>query len=767
MKYLALLLSFLFTSAFSVFSQSTCQAGFTYSATGDSVAFTDTSNTSSAIAGYSWDFGDGSTSAQIDPSHEYLNGGYYTVSLTIITVDSCISTASEIILVNSPCTPSFTYTVDPNTGATAFTPSPANPDLQYSWNFDDLGMSSSMTPTNGYSPGTYVPCLTITDTSGICSGTFCDTVVVPQRTCFSSFTIDSLGSNNFSFTASNIDSSLSYTWSFSDGGSSFGPVASHTYSGSGTFEICLTVIDSATNCSSLFCDSLTVIATPTCNATFSFTIINDSVSFNASPFDSSWTYSWDFGDMTIGTGMNPSHVYSANGSYGVCLFVQDTSTSCSFTVCDTLVINTGTATCNATFTYIDSNGFVYFEATPMDSTSVYTWDFGDGNTGTGAIVFNSFTASGGYNVCLTVTDSIDNCTNTFCDSVFVLVQNCSVSFNYSVDSTGSVTFNVDSVIAGTEYSWDFGDFSPADSGSTVSHDYFFSGDYVVCLTSKDSATGCMATFCDTVTVIVPPNCNSTFTAFPFNANVTFTVQPINPGISYTFDFGDGVVAPVNAFGFAFHTYAASGTYYVCLNAVDSMGGCSNQYCDSVTVIIPGCTLSANFLVSNLSVGKIAVTASEINPFYNYTWTFMAPPPDFAVVAGFGISDTAHTFTSNGIKQVCLKIDDFLSGCADSLCKLVTISGINVEELDAFRSSVSIYPNPASEGANLKFTLKKSEIVTIELLDLTGKQIIEITDNEMVSGENKVYIPLETISKGIYMISIKAGGNQVLHRLIRN
>lgn len=50
--------------------------------------------------------------------------------------------------------------------------------------------------------------------------------------------------------------------------------------------------------------------------------------------------------------------------------------------------------------------------------STYFWDFGDGNTSTDFDTVHVFSASGTYNVCLTVT-SADNCETTTCTSVIV------------------------------------------------------------------------------------------------------------------------------------------------------------------------------------------------------------------------------------------------------------------------------------------------------------------------------------------------------------
>ncbi|MFH0865663.1 MAG: PKD domain-containing protein, partial [Bacteroidota bacterium] len=61
-------------------------AGFTFSVNGGTVTFT---NTSSVATTYLWDFGDGGSSTLQNPSHTYITGGSYPV--TLIASNSCES----------------------------------------------------------------------------------------------------------------------------------------------------------------------------------------------------------------------------------------------------------------------------------------------------------------------------------------------------------------------------------------------------------------------------------------------------------------------------------------------------------------------------------------------------------------------------------------------------------------------------------------------------------------------------------------------------
>ena len=63
-------------------------AEFEYSVDGLSVSFT---NKSTDAVGYKWDFGDGETSKETNPTHEYASSGEYTVKLTAANADGVTS----------------------------------------------------------------------------------------------------------------------------------------------------------------------------------------------------------------------------------------------------------------------------------------------------------------------------------------------------------------------------------------------------------------------------------------------------------------------------------------------------------------------------------------------------------------------------------------------------------------------------------------------------------------------------------------------------
>lgn len=152
----------------------TLTANFSYSAgcSGTPVTFEDESVSSAAgdIITWDWDFADGSSSSLPNPSHEYADGGTYSVVLTVTTDKGCQSSVSYDVVVEPG--PDVDFSVDD-----VCQNLPAEFDNQttiatgtisgYEWDFGDGNTSTEDDPTHFYdAPGTYTVTLIATSTNG-------------------------------------------------------------------------------------------------------------------------------------------------------------------------------------------------------------------------------------------------------------------------------------------------------------------------------------------------------------------------------------------------------------------------------------------------------------------------------------------------------------------------------------------------------------------------------------------------------------------------
>ena len=256
-------------------------------------------------------------------------------------------------------------------------------------------------------------------------------------------------------------------------------------------------------CSDTYCDSLSINSTGNCQANFSFTynpLNGNTVNFTDLSTGGASAWYWTFGDSTSSTSQNPSHQYTQNGTYYVCLQIINFLTSCTSSYCAYVTVGNSTG-CQAYFTATPdtSNGVQFANQSTGNYTGQY-WYFGDGGTSTQSTPFHQYANSGSYLVCLSLYVNGAIC-DSYCDSVIVgnPSNSCIPVFYSYPDSTvfgnGTVYFNVYNNCPNTQYIWNFGD-STFGSGLNPMHNYADSGWYYVCVTSGGPAG--TFTFCDSV-----------------------------------------------------------------------------------------------------------------------------------------------------------------------------------------------------------------------------------------------------------------------------
>ncbi|MFQ5711223.1 MAG: PKD domain-containing protein [Candidatus Geothermarchaeales archaeon] len=153
----------------------------------DDVKFMDQSNDpDGAIASWLWDFGDGSTSTDQNPTHKYADDGAYTAVLKVTDDDGASSTYSKTITVtNVPPIAEFTYSPEKPTSQDdiQFVDKSSDPDgniASYEWDFGDGTISTEQNPKHRFrKDGTYTVKLTVTDDDGASHEVSRDATIAP------------------------------------------------------------------------------------------------------------------------------------------------------------------------------------------------------------------------------------------------------------------------------------------------------------------------------------------------------------------------------------------------------------------------------------------------------------------------------------------------------------------------------------------------------------------------------------------------------------
>ena len=289
--------------------------------------------TNGSVASWSWDFGDGGSSALQNPSHTYTVVGTYTVALTATGAGgSNLSTQVDLITVSEP-PPAAAFSATPTSGinplAVAFTDLTTGNVASWAWDFGDGGSSALQNPSHTYTVvGTYTVALTATGAGGSNLSTQVDLITVsepPPAAAFSATPTSGINPLAVAFTDLTTGNVASWAWDFGDGGSSTLQNPSHTYTVVGTYTVSLTATGAGGSHVATQVDLITVseaapvaaiLATPTSGAAPLAVSFTDLSTGNVS----SW--SWDFGDGGSSSLQNPAHTYTTAGTYTVSLSVS-------------------------------------------------------------------------------------------------------------------------------------------------------------------------------------------------------------------------------------------------------------------------------------------------------------------------------------------------------------------------------------------------------------------------------------------------------------
>jgi gliding motility-associated-like protein len=310
---------------------------------------------------YSWEFGDGGTSTQKNPTHQYLTAGPFTVKLTVTSKDGCVASLSKPLTTIYPRpSAAFTVTNEVCLGApTSFTDQSngsGSPVTRWRWDFGDGGTDTTQNPTHTYATaGTFTVRLFIYTDKGCISDTATRTTIVnalPQANFnFSNPTCETRSITFTDASVANAGSVVKWNWTFGDGGTSAVQNPQHTYAAQGTYTVSLDV-ETNKGCKSTITPKQVVanylpvpkFGLPDVCSSDAFAEFTDSTTIGDGS-ESQFTYLWNFGDPNAtpgnpntSTAKNGRHRYTVAGTYTVTLTVTSKD-GCSQTTTRQFVVN--------------------------------------------------------------------------------------------------------------------------------------------------------------------------------------------------------------------------------------------------------------------------------------------------------------------------------------------------------------------------------------------------------------------------------------------
>jgi gliding motility-associated-like protein len=629
-----------------------------------------------------WNFGDGTTSTQLNPSKTFTAPGIYNVTL-YNTYARCTDSITKQITVIP--TPAVDFTVDKQyTCKGPFTVNfqDASPNaVAWLWNFGDGNTSTLQNPSHTYTAdGQYNVTLRITTSFGCEATTTKPAHIRIEKPVVNIANIPNGGCIPFTFSpapnVTTIDPVVSYFWDFGhNGATSTSPGPSYTYTDSGTFTIKLR-ITTAGGCIDSIVGFNSIRTGPVPFVDFSVDTTTACAFGPVAFFDLSnpadrWL--WEFGDGTTSTVKNPTHAYADTGTYSVKLSAYNNGCPGTITKNQLITVRppvadfTDSVNCanklNVIFTNESITNGVYGPVS-------YSWNFGDAANTTSTLANPTFTypALGSYFVSLTVTNG--TCSHTIVREVKLVAELADfVADDVTPCKNQVVTFNaINSNAANVaQYDW-FVDGTLVASGPSrrmFQMTFPLNGTYTVQLVITDN-NGCVntRTVMNYITVAGPTaNFNAVDTGGCRNSSITFSdlSAPAGNISQWKWEFGDNTTQTFTAPPFT-HVYADTGWFNVKLTVTDNQGCTDFITKNNLIRITKPMALFKAASTKFCPGAELQFTDSSRGYITGYQWSF-----------GDGGTSTdqnpIHIYTGgDSMYTVRLVVTD-TTGCTDTLTKV--------------------------------------------------------------------------------------------------
>jgi len=670
-------------------------AGFTSTAPQCSnvgINFTDTGSTGSNWS-YSWDLGQGAvpalSSSQNPTGVMYTSSGTKTITFTIAS-QYCTQTSTQTIVINSTPVSSFTSTAPQCTGlGVDFTNTGTTTGVTYAWNFGSGATPATDTAQNPsgvvYSTaGTISVTLTVTDTTSGCSVSSTDDITI-HTTPVASFISNAPQCSTVPISFVNTGSTggnWSYSWDFGLGAnpalSSAENPSGILYSSSGTKTVTFTISDQ--NCTQSATQNIVINSTP--SASFTSTAPQCTglgVDFTSSGTTSNVSWSWNFGSgatPAVDSVQNPTGVvYSTSGNKTVFLTVSDSTSGCSVTVSNTILIHqTPTASFISNAPQCSTVPINFTNTGSTGSNWSYSWNLGQNAIPAVSSAENPsgvvYSSSGSKVVTFTISDQ--NCTQTVVDTI-VINSTPSASFNSTAPQCTGLPVNFDNTgtTTGVTWLWNFG------AGATPVTDtvqnpvgviYSVAGTQTVTLTTTDTGSGCSVTATVPIAILLTPTASFTSNAPQCSGiGIDFTNTGSTGGNwSYSWNFGVGAVPGTssgeNPNGIL---YGSSGSKVVTFTI--SGQGCTQTTADTINILQ---TPSASFTSNAPKCTGLPVNFVNTGTSNGVTWSWNFGPG--ASPATDTVQYPTVIYATAGIIPVTLTISDSTSACTATVTSDINI-----------------------------------------------------------------------------------------------
>lgn len=557
-----------------------------------------------------------------------------------------------------------------------------------------------------------------------------------------------------------------YYWDFGNGDTTSAQSPSYYFDTLGLYNVELVVVADS-GCTSSTTKTIQVFDKPTAKFSYKIGCASGPISFADQSVgvanDALANWLWEFGDDSISTLRNPTHIYAQPGIYPVSLTITST-TGCSSVFYDTLEVYPELVVDIETDNLCFGETTQFTDASPGFSNISWLWEFGANNDiSTQQNPTYNYTQTGNFLIKLTVKNAL-GCEATAFDTISI-VQPPTANFTYNVACEdfnfrlmdASTTAGNDPIVS---WLWEFNDGGVPSRAPNPVRTYDTVGTFNVTL-HIESANGCPASVTKPVTIAPAPEASFNFTpdygAAPLP--VTFTNTTVG-GLTYQWYFSDGGYSedenPV-------YTFPYNSEFNITMVATGP-GGCKDTAAASLSVNIATLDIAVVEVdVQNIN-GRIRPFATVINQgTRNVDHYFLTT----TLGDGSRITERVDTFLASGTGMIYYFVAGYEATefqASSFLCIQASQPNDEVDDneqndrlckpLENDIRIVPPYPNPATDLMTFEILMPREAALDVRMYDVLGHELMTIYDATAPKGTQTFKMDLSSYQRGLYIIKVR-------------
>lgn len=489
------------------------------------------------------------------------------------------------------------------------------------------------------------------------------------------------------------------------------------------------------------------------------------------------TFNWDFGDGTQSSLQNPDHTYNSLGNFTVKLLVSSNQ-GCSDSLLRNFRVNPKP---NSAYQLLgsclgDSTKMISTSTIDTGSIASYTWFINQQviEDSVAKILF----LSGGNKALSFRTESDSGCVELLRDTIEIFRPPLA-NFSAPDPCDGDSLRVIDSSLAQGDTIESFlyqlynGQINLTSSQQNPSFELPNLGDYQL-KQIVESSNGCRDSLSQSVSL--NPNPVADFQILNNGSGIPMTLDVNNTSTLasiYEWTSGDGQNSSLLEPEFL---YTDTGTYQLGLIA-RSDADCRDTLIRELLVLpslLDAAILDAQILPGLSNDFRIRLQlANQGNNQIEQLLISVLPDADQGLAEVVNVS----LYRGQSVYQLLNSIVVNDDPKPSFICfEIESVNGIKDENplndrfcLSAFPEQLFLraYPNPFKEQLEIEFVLLKNSIINISLTDASGKEALSIVnDQAYTSGFNRLTVPTETLTGGVYLLRFQVNGNTNDIKLIK-